>query len=177
MKTVRFAAAAAATVGALTLTAVGVGATTNAGSAVGATGPTVVHEPAFLGTRADVQAVTTGNGTTIVTLRLADLPLAVRGTSLGAHVHTKPCGVDPAASGPHHANASAPAGTALRDREIWLDVDVNPAGNARSIATADWVIEPGAARSVVVHALPTNPQTGGAGARVLCTDVPFGGAS
>lgn len=141
---------------------------------VRATGPTAVHAAPFEATTADVHAVTTGSGRTIVTLHLSGLPAAVRGTTLGAHVHTGACGTAPAASGPHHANPSAPPGTPLVDREIWLDVDVNGAGNARSHAVADWVIAPGAARSVVLHAAPTDPVSGAAGARLLCVDVPFG---
>ena len=175
IKTSTIAGGAAAALAALVLGTATVGASPEPTRTVRADGPTVVHAPAFADTDAGVHAVTTGSGKTVVTLHLADLPAAVRGTSLGAHVHVGACGADPAASGPHYADPGAAPGTPLHDREIWLDVDVNPAGRARSTATADFVIAPGAARSVVVHAMTTDHGTGAAGARLLCIDVPFGG--
>ena len=51
---------------------------------------------------------------------------------------------------------------------------MSAAGRARAVAVADWVIAPGAAHSVVVHAQLTDEATGAAGARLLCVDVPFG---
>ena len=141
-----------------------------------AAGPSVVHVPAYGGTDANVHVVTTGSGTTVVTLHVAGLPEAVRGATLGAHVHTGACGPAPLASGPHYADPAAPAGTPLHDREIWLDSRVNGAGRASAVTVSDWLIPAGAARSVVVHALPT-AANGAAGARLLCIDVPFGATS
>jgi Cu-Zn family superoxide dismutase len=139
-----------------------------------ATGPTVVHDERFGDVDAAVTAVSTGDGRTVVTLHLANLPAFTAGTTVGAHVHTGACGAAPGASGPHYVNPTAPAGTALHDKEIWLDVDVNAAGSGRATTIADWLIAPGDARSVVVHANPTDHSTGAAGARLLCTDVDFG---
>lgn len=141
---------------------------------VRAAGPTVVHDPAFTGVSSAVTAVSTGDGRTIVTLHLHDLPTAVRGATLGAHVHAGSCGSSPTASGPHYVNPDAPSTTPLHDREIWLDVAVNAAGAARATTVADWQIATGAARSVVVHANPTDHTSGAAGARLFCTDVAFG---
>ena len=136
-------------------------------------GPTVVHAAGFEGTAVEVQAVTTASDRTVVRLRLSGLPASVAGRTLGAHVHVGACGADPLASGGHHVDADAPAGTPLQDREIWLDSVVDPAGRASAVAVADWAVPAGGARSVVVHALPT-AANGAAGARILCTDVPFG---
>ena len=172
--------AAALVTGALaTLGTLGVGvlgaAADGADRVVRSSGPTYVHDPAYAGVEADVHAVTAANGTTAVTLHLSGLPASARGSTLGAHVHTARCGSSAGASGPHHADPGAAPGTPLPQREIWLDAAVNQAGHARSFAVATWVIQPGAAASVVVHAKPTNPSDGSAGPRLFCTDVAFGG--
>jgi Cu/Zn superoxide dismutase len=180
MNRIRTATATAAALAALTVAtpSVAVGQPDAATDrAVRATGPTVVHDARFDGVASAVSAVSTASGRTIVTLHLRHLPEDARGTTLGAHVHTGSCGTNPTASGPHYVNPDAPAGTPLHDKEIWLDLDVDAAGNGRVAVRADWVIESGAARSVVVHASPTDHQTGAAGARLFCTDVPFGIAS
>ena len=139
-----------------------------------ATGPTFVHDARYDGVTSAVTAVSTADGRTVVTLHLANLPEHTVGTTLGAHVHTSACGASPTASGPHYVNPDAPTGTALHDKEIWLDVEVNAAGSGRATAVADWLIDQGAARSVVVHANPTDHSTGAAGNRLLCTDVALG---
>jgi hypothetical protein len=51
-------------------------------------------------------------------------------------------------------------------------VDANGVGHAR--ASPPWHIDAGDADSVVIHALPTDPVMGAAGARLACTTVPFG---
>jgi superoxide dismutase, Cu-Zn family len=139
-----------------------------------AEGPTNAHDASLAGVNIDVRVINTGDGRTVVTLRADGFPEAMQGRTLGAHVHTLPCGVDPLASGGHYQNPNAPAGTALHAREIWLDLDVNHKGRATSNAEAPWTIAPGGAGSVVIHALPTNGETGAAGPRLLCTNVPFG---
>ena len=173
MRTTRTAAALATTALAAAVGMATAGA--DAGRTLRAEGPTVVHAAGFEGTAVDVRAVTTASSRTVVRLQLSGLPASVHGRTLGAHVHVGACGTNPLASGGHHVNTSAPAGTALEDREIWLDSVVDPAGRGSAVALADWAIQAGAARSVVVHALPTAAD-GTAGARILCTDVPFGEA-
>ncbi|MET1003539.1 MAG: superoxide dismutase family protein [Acidimicrobiia bacterium] len=139
-----------------------------------ADGPTNVHDASLADVNIDVRVVNTGDGRTIVKLRAHGFPEAMEGKTLGAHVHMRPCGADPLASGGHYQNPNAPAGTPLHEREIWLDLDVNDSGRATSHADAPWTIAPGGAGSVVIHALPTNGDTGAAGPRLLCTNVPFG---
>jgi len=92
--------------------------------------------------------------------------------SFGAHVHTGRCGPDPRASGGHyqHAGTTGP----LSAREVWLDIVTDDQGRAVSETTRPWTIVHGAAGSVVIHAATTNPTTGAAGARLVCTDVDFG---
>jgi hypothetical protein len=87
------------------------------------------------------------------------------GRTFGAHVHTGPCvsgsGVE---AGPH----SRVTGTApLDQREIWLDFVVTAGGHAQSTAERPFVLVPGGAKSIVIHANPTAPD-GTAGARLGC---------
>jgi Cu-Zn family superoxide dismutase len=140
-----------------------------------ATGPTNVHNADFSNVTTNVHVVNTGSGKTIITLDVAGLPDAVDNTTLGAHVHVDACGVSSTASGGHYQNPNPPLGATLADKEVWLDLDVNSAGRGRAQAVADWTINAGDAESIVVHALPTNPATGAAGARLFCTNVAFGG--
>jgi Cu-Zn family superoxide dismutase len=173
MRTTRSLAVAAGAALALSAAAVAP-ALANPPGPVRADGPTHVHDASYEGVTTRVQAVPTGNGTTIVTLDVRSLPAAAQGRTLGAHVHTGSCAADPLASGGHYQHPSPPAGTPLAAREIWLDLDVNAAGHGHAQAVAGWPIAAGTAGSVVVHALPTDPVTGAAGARLFCTTVAFG---
>jgi Cu-Zn family superoxide dismutase len=137
-----------------------------------AAGPTNVYNPAFADVHTVVSALSVG-GRTIVVLVVTGLPKAYWTKTMGAHVHIKACGADPAAAGGHYANPAAGRTVKPADKEIWLDFKAHKAGWAISTATVDWLIEPGAARSVVIHALPTDA-AGNAGARVVCSTVPFG---
>ncbi|MBC9729435.1 superoxide dismutase family protein [Streptomyces sp. TRM68367] len=100
----------------------------------------------------------------------------------GAHVHTKPCGPEPADSGPHYQNTVDPVQPSVDpayanpDNEVWLDFTTNTRGSGGAVATVDWRFREGAARSVVVHehATETGPgHAGMAGARLACVNVPF----
>jgi len=132
-------------------------------------GPTVVHDPTYDSVVTQVHSWSR-DGITHVRLMVDGLPA---GRTFGAHVHTSSCGPDPLASGPHYQHSTDPS-IPLSDREIWLDVTAGEDGHATAERTVDWVIPAGAAGSVVIHANPTNPTTGLAGARLLCTDVAFG---
>jgi Cu-Zn family superoxide dismutase len=129
----------------------------------------VVHEPAFAGIETQVHSWTR-DGWTTVRLMVDGLPT---GRTFGAHVHVAPCGTDPLASGGHYQHSTDPA-IPLVDREIWLDVTADEDGHAVGTRSVPWVIAAGTAGSVVIHANPTNPTTGAAGARLTCTNVPFG---
>jgi superoxide dismutase, Cu-Zn family len=131
-------------------------------------GPTYTHDPAYAGITTQVHAWTR-NGSTAVRLMVDGLP---PGGTFGAHVHTGTCGSDPTTSGGHyqHAGASGP----LAEREVWLDVTADAQGRGVTTTTVPWSFTPGTAGSVVIHALPTNPTTGAAGARLACTSVAFG---
>ena len=61
----------------------------------------------------------------------------------------------------------------MHEKEIWLDATVKDDGNAESGTSVPWRVAEGAAGSVVIHAQPTNHDTGDAGARNVCTTVPF----
>ena len=130
-------------------------------------GPTVVHDAAYAGVTTQVHSWARDGGT--------DVRLMVRGLPanrpFGAHVHVTPCGTDPLASGGHYQHGTT--GT-LAEREVWLDFTTNADGDGVGATHIPWLISAGTAGSVVIHANPTNPTTGAAGARLVCTDVPFG---
>lgn len=132
-------------------------------------GPTVVHDLAYAGVKTQVHSWAKGGGT--------DLRLMVKGLpanrSFGAHVHVTPCGADPLASGGHYQH-STDTTVPLASREVWLDFTTDDEGKAVGETSIPWLIAAGTAGSVVIHANPTNPTTGAAGARLVCTDVPFG---
>jgi Cu-Zn family superoxide dismutase len=137
-----------------------------------AMGPTFVHNPAFRTVRTTVLAISVA-GRTFVLLAVAGLPQASWGKVIGAHVHVGRCGRDPNAAGAHYVNPAAPPTAAPKDREIWLDFKVQRGGWGLATTTAKYFIKPGAANSVVIHAAPTD-RLGNAGARLTCSNVPFG---
>lgn len=132
-------------------------------------GPTYVHDAAYADLETQVHSWAR-DGATTVRLMVDGLP---EGPTFGAHVHVGHCGSDPLASGGHYQHSNDPA-IPLAEREIWLDVTADEDGHAVAETTVPWTIAAGTAGSVVIHANPTNPTTGAAGARLVCTDVPFG---
>ncbi|MBB1256929.1 superoxide dismutase family protein [Streptomyces alkaliterrae] len=104
------------------------------------------------------------------------------GRIFGAHVHTKPCGKAPEASGPHYQDEVDPVQPSVDpryanpDNEVWLDFKADRTGVARSSARQQWTFRPGEARSVVIHEHETHMgegHAGQAGARLACVTVPF----
>ncbi|MEV2263452.1 superoxide dismutase family protein [Streptomyces anulatus] len=91
----------------------------------------------------------------------------VPGRAYGMHVHTSPCGADPAAAGPHYQHR--PAATADPVNEVWLDFRTDEEGDGRAEALHRWGFREGGARSVIIH-----DRQGGAGERAACFTVPFG---
>ncbi|NEB38441.1 superoxide dismutase family protein [Streptomyces sp. SID14515] len=91
----------------------------------------------------------------------------VPGRAYGMHVHTSPCGADPAAAGPHYQHR--PAAAADPVNEVWLDFRTDEDGDGRAEALHDWGFREGGARSVIIH-----DRQGGAGERAACFTVPFG---
>ncbi|RPK85439.1 MULTISPECIES: superoxide dismutase family protein [Streptomyces] len=90
----------------------------------------------------------------------------VPGRAYGMHVHTAPCGADPAAAGPHYQHR--PAATADPVNEVWLDFRTDEDGDGRAEALHGWGFREGGARSVIIH-----DRQGGAGERAACFTVPF----
>ena len=126
----------------------------------------------FDGASARVQLVESARGSHAV-LTVTGIAPSAEGGTFGAHLHDGPCVAgDGAAAGPHYnAHVHGQTETAgVNDRtEIWLDFRVED-GSGTGTASVPFVPEPGR-RSVVVHAAPTNPETGGAGARLACLTV------
>lgn len=114
---------------------------------------------------ARVQAITTPNGKTIVTLHVRGLPA---NRAFGAHVHILGC--DNNKAGGHYRND--PAGPATPENEIWLDFTSNAAGRGQAHAVVDFAIRPGAANAVVIHDRHTDA-AGAAGAKLACLNVGF----
>ncbi|MEU1599142.1 superoxide dismutase family protein [Streptomyces sp. NPDC005708] len=104
----------------------------------------------------------------------------------GAHVHTKPCGRTPDASGPHYQNVKDPnqpstdPAYANSENEVWLDFRTDAQGRATAESRHDWGFRPGEARSVIIHEHGTatkSGEAGMAGARLACLTVPFAGTT
>jgi Cu-Zn family superoxide dismutase len=112
-------------------------------------------------------------GTTAV-LHVRGVDPAVAGRTFGAHLHDGPCSTDAPAAASGHYNADAHAGhgpvVVSRQTEVWLDFTVDASGAGDSSTAERFPVDPGA-RSVVVHAAPTDPATGLAGARLACLPV------
>ncbi len=128
----------------------------------------------FDGARAAVQLVASARGSHAV-LRVSDVGAAADGQTYGAHLHVGPCVAgSPAAAGGHYntdvlAGILPPDNEISEDTEVWLDVTVR-GGSATATASVPFVPLPGE-RSVVIHAMGTDPHTGVAGGRLACLPV------
>jgi Cu/Zn superoxide dismutase len=114
-----------------------------------------------------------GGGQTTFVLFVSGLNPASAGTTYGAHVHVGTCEAgNGAAAGPHYNTGGTPSTTT----EVWLDFKVLPGGYGFAVTTTPFVIEPGTARAVVIHAQPTQAggaTPGAAGGRIACLPVAF----
>ncbi|WP_419994591.1 superoxide dismutase family protein [Streptomyces boninensis] len=112
--------------------------------------------------------------------------LAVRGLKAdreyGAHIHTKPCGADGDAAGPHYQDKADPVTPSVDpayandENEAWLDFKTDGSGRGWSFVKQDWRVRKGEARSVVLHSEHTHTghgDAGTAGDRLACFTVPF----
>jgi Cu-Zn family superoxide dismutase len=139
-----------------------------AGGSARSAGPDFTYDATFARARARVHVVRTGSGGTHVTLHVTGVAGAA-GRTFGAHVHQRPCGPSGGAAGPHYQHAGAVGD--LEQRELWLDFTVNAAGNGHAVAVRPWALDESSPRSVIVHALATDPVSGAAGARLACIDL------
>ena len=113
--------------------------------------------------------MTLGTDQSAFVLRVRGIDRSAAGTTYGAHLHSGPCVPgDGAAAGPHYNSATPPV--VDDDHEVWLDFTVTHGGTGRATAVVPFVPVHGA-RSVVIHEMATNHQTGGAGARLACLPV------
>jgi Cu-Zn family superoxide dismutase len=117
------------------------------------------------GGTADVAAVATPSGKTIVTLHVEGL---TPNREYGSHVHKLAC--DDNKAGGHYQHVDP--GPATADNEIWLDFTTNAAGRGSAQAIVDFVIRPGGAKAVVIHDHGTD-HAGAAGPKLGCLGVPF----
>jgi hypothetical protein len=137
----------------------------------------------FTGTTPDIfkdaraSAVMIGmDGRSFFRLRVSGVD-AEEGT-FGVHLHQGTCDAsDPLKAGPHYNVTWDPIKLAImgdisEKTEVWLDLDVDSEGDARSTATVSFI--PEGKRSIVLHAAPTvasGTGVGGAGTRLAC--LPF----
>jgi len=122
---------------------------------------------------ARLQLVNRDDGTTAV-LHVRGVDLSVAGRTFGAHLHNAACATDqPLLSGGHYNHDAHAGDTPVRisdQTEVWLDFTVDGSGAGDSSSAVRFPLVAGA-RSVVIHANPTDPTTGGAGARLACLPV------
>lgn len=124
------------------------------------------------GATARVRTYPDGNGGTTAHLIVTGLNAPV-GTTFGAHAHVGPCVAGNGdAAGPHYNTTTSPK-IIDAGHELWLDFTVGTGGVGIATTTVPFVIPPGAAKSVVIHAMATVPATGAAGARQACLPVAF----
>ncbi|MEV2278450.1 superoxide dismutase family protein [Nocardiopsis sp. NPDC049922] len=104
----------------------------------------------------------------------------------GAHVHTQPCGEDPADAGPHYQDEADPAAGggepstdpayANPENEVWLDFTSDEDGNGFAATTVPWEFRDGEANAFVLHDHHTMTEPGEAGTagdRLACVTVEF----
>jgi Cu/Zn superoxide dismutase len=136
--------------------------------------------------------ITEGSGSTTFAIRVTGIDPAIAGKTLGSHLHIGPC-VEPDAgpppgksAGPHYNHYVAlhvvdelgnPVVRIDDKTEVWFALVPDEEGMAYDSTTvpfvpidADPAMVPGV-MSVVVHEMFTNPDTGGAGARLACFPV------
>ncbi len=99
------------------------------------------------------------------------------GHTYGTHVHTEPCGADPADSGDHYQHEP---GVVDAQNEVWLDFTVDANGVGKAEAHKNWLFRPGGAGSVVLHERATSEghdehPPGDAGGRAACFTFAFAG--
>ncbi len=127
----------------------------------------------FDGAEARVLLVENAAGAT-ARLRMTGIDTAAAGTTYGAHLHFGPCIAGNGAAALGHYNSDVVAGNSPAeispDTEVWLDFTVSPTGKASATAVVPFTPVAGE-RSVVIHALPTDHHTGGAGPRLACLPV------
>lgn len=108
-------------------------------------------------------------GSTSFRAYFTGLDPAAAGTTFGVHIHVGPCVAgNGAAAGPHYNAGGGVSATT----EVWLDFTVYRGGSGYAHTTVPFVIAPGTAQSMVIHALPTATD-GTAGARQACLPVSF----
>lgn len=120
------------------------------------------------GATATVTGGALGSGNSQITLDLRGVD-AQPGTVFGAHVHTNPCGAAGTDAGPHYVDPAI--NRPLSHREVWLDVRIDGTGRGHSVATRNFEVPDRANRSVILHVLGTDRDSGAAGARLACIDL------
>jgi superoxide dismutase, Cu-Zn family len=136
----------------------------------------------FDGATGELRVLLTPAGSTFK-LTLSGVDPATAGSLYGAHLHTGIC-VDGDFAIPKkdlaagwqakgHYNHDVVLGNTTPEispkTEVWFDLVSEADGTVTYQAVVPFVpVDPDSAMSVVIHVLPTNPTTGGAGARQAC---------
>ncbi len=117
-----------------------------------------------------VASAKVSDGRTSVVLNVKDLDRSEAGRRLGAHVHIGPCVAENGAAALGHYKVAG--AVASPETEVWLDFTITNGGTGHATAVVPFEIAPGAAQSIMVHALETQ-STGFAGARLGCIPLEF----
>ncbi|MGW6919018.1 superoxide dismutase family protein [Kitasatospora sp. NPDC054939] len=137
----------------------------------------ISHDPELVPYGSHVRVVVdrTAPGGTALTVRVEGVAPDHR---FPVHLHTGPCGADPAASGPHYQDAVDPVQPSTdpayaNDRnELRLELATDRRGDGTARAAVDWQPRTGGARSLVLHA--GHPAgTRAPGDRAACVDLPL----
>jgi hypothetical protein len=109
-------------------------------------------------------------------LEVEGIAASAAGDQFGAHLHTGVCDEeDDTKAGPHYNHEIVALGVPKEaaeispETEVWFDFVPSAHGKATDDATVPFVpVDPDGVMSIVVHLLPTNPNTGTAGLRQAC---------
>jgi hypothetical protein len=127
-------------------------------------------ENVFDGARATAAMIGV-DGSTFFSLRISGIDKSAAGDSFGAHLHEGQCVAGDGTKALGHYNSDKISGVLgtvpSKENEVWLDFKVNSERGARSTARVPFV-PMGGERAIVLHAEPTTPGTGVAGARLAC---------
>jgi superoxide dismutase, Cu-Zn family len=138
--------------------------------------------------------ITIGQGTNSTTfaIRVTGIDPLTVDTTLGSHLHVGECVEgDGGAAGPHYNDDVVVGGKEFPvlgkkvgphtaevspNTEVWFDLPPDREGMAYDETTVPFVpVDPDGVMSIVVHVLPTNPETGAAGTRQACFPLSVSG--
>lgn len=142
----------------------------------------VTYDEKLVPEGANARVVTFGHPTIGTTTGIAVAGL-LPNRDYGVHAHTKPCGPNGDAAGPHFQNEPDPVTPSVDPKyanprnEVWMDFTTNRSGVGHGVSNVDWsATDERAPKSVLIHEMRTltGPgEAGMAGDRLACINVDF----